>query len=149
MYIVVLSDIELGPIESLRMGTTLSGAPTGAPSIPAALTSTPSSILLQDGDRIEFGLGTEGSRLGVGPLPLLCNLRLAVARVLKMSGASDIIAQLMEDADVSDFPHNFLASENFCDILDAKLLLKGICVHIMKLIELNSIGRRCARHASF
>jgi hypothetical protein len=69
---------------------------------------------------------------------LLCNLKLAVARVLKMSGAADIIAQLIEDADVSDFPHNFLASENFCDILDAKLLLKVICVHIMQVVELNS-----------
>jgi hypothetical protein len=48
--------------------------------------SGPSSIRLRDGDRIEFGLGTEGSQLGVGPLPLLCNLWLAVARVLKMSG---------------------------------------------------------------
>jgi hypothetical protein len=40
MYVVVLSDIELGLIESLRVGMTLSGAPTGALSIPAALTST-------------------------------------------------------------------------------------------------------------
>jgi hypothetical protein len=40
MYVVVLSDIELGPIESLHVGMTLSGAPTGAPLIPAALTST-------------------------------------------------------------------------------------------------------------
>jgi hypothetical protein len=107
-------------------------------------------IRLRDGDRIEFGLGTEGSRLRVGPLPLLCNLQLAVARVLKMSGAADIIARLMEDADDSDFPRNFLASENFCDILDAKLLLKGICLHIMmQTVELNSIGRRCAKYASF
>jgi hypothetical protein len=59
---------------------------------------------------------------------LLCNLKLAVARVLKMSGAADIIAQLMEDADDSDFPHSFIASEDFCDILDAKLLLKDTCV---------------------
>jgi hypothetical protein len=43
-----------------------------------------------------------------------------------MSRAADIIAQLMEDADDSYLPHNFLASENFCDILDAKLLLEGI-----------------------
>jgi hypothetical protein len=71
----------------------------------------PGFIRLRDGDRIEFGLGTEGSRLGVGPLPLLCNLQLAIARVLKMSGAADIIVQLMEDADDSDFPHSFLASE--------------------------------------
>jgi len=59
---------------------------------------------------------------------LLCNLQLAVARVLKTSGAADIIGQLMEDADDSDFPHSFLASEYFCDILDAKLLLEGTCV---------------------
>ena len=49
----------------------------------------PGFIRLQDGDRIEFGLGTEGSRLGVGPLPLLCNLQLAVARVLKIHRAVD------------------------------------------------------------
>jgi hypothetical protein len=55
----------------------------------------------------------------------------------------------MEVADDSDFPHSFLASENFCNILDAKLLLEGICVHIMQVVELNSIGRRCAKHASF
>ena len=30
----------------------------------------------------------------------------------------------MEDADDSYFPQNFLASEIFCDILDAKLLLE-------------------------
>jgi hypothetical protein len=45
MYIVVLSDIELGPIESLRVGMTLSGALTGALSIPATLTSTLPLIL--------------------------------------------------------------------------------------------------------
>jgi hypothetical protein len=35
------------------------------------------------------------------PLPLLCNIRLVVARVLKMSGATNIIAQLMKDVDDS------------------------------------------------
>ena len=85
----------------------------------------PSSIWLRDGDGIKFGMGTEGLRLGAGPLPLLCNLQLAVARVLKMSGAANIIWRLMEDADDSDFPSNFIVSENFCDILDAKLLLNG------------------------
>lgn len=49
-----------------------------------------------------FGLGSGGLRLGGGPLPLLCNLHLAVARILKMSGAAEVIAQLMEDADDSD-----------------------------------------------
>jgi hypothetical protein len=41
MYIVVLSDIELGPIESLCMGMTLSSTL----SIPAMLTSTLPLIL--------------------------------------------------------------------------------------------------------
>jgi hypothetical protein len=45
-----------------------------------------------------------------------------------MSGAADIVAQLMEDADDSDFPHSFIASEDFCDILDAQLLLKDTCM---------------------
>ena len=85
----------------------------------------PSSIRLRDGNDIKFGMGTERSRLGAGPLPLLCNLQLAVARVLKMSGAADIIMWLMEDADDSYFPSSFIFSENFCDILDAKLILNG------------------------
>jgi hypothetical protein len=45
MYVVVLCDIELGPIESLHPGMTLFGAPTGAPSIPAVLTSTGSKVI--------------------------------------------------------------------------------------------------------
>ncbi|KAF5376931.1 hypothetical protein D9615_007199 [Tricholomella constricta] len=94
--------------------------------VPINLKIGPASITLRDGDLIKFGLGTEGSRHGGGPLPLLCNLQLAVARVLKMSGAAKVISQLMEDADDSDCPQNFLSSNDLCDILDAKLLLKGI-----------------------
>jgi hypothetical protein len=72
---------------------------------------------------MKFGGGSEGEQLGRGPLPLLCNLKLAVARVLHMSGAADMIAQLKEDADDTDFSDVYLASEDFCDILDAKLLI--------------------------
>ena len=78
-----------------------------------------------DGDIILFGGGPEGSKLGNGPLPILCNLQLAVARVLKMSGAADIIMRWKDEADDEDIPHNFIASEEFCSILDAKLLLSG------------------------
>jgi hypothetical protein len=46
-------------------------------------------------------------------------------RILKMSGAADIIMQWMEDGDDSDFPHVYIASSDFCDILAAKLLLSG------------------------
>jgi hypothetical protein len=42
-----------------------------------------------------------------------------------MSGAADMIAQLKDDADDTDFFDVNLASEDFCDILDAKLLISG------------------------
>jgi len=42
-----------------------------------------------------------------------------------MSGAADIIMQWKDEADDEDIPHNFIASEEFCNILDAKLLLSG------------------------
>ena len=48
-----------------------------------------------------------------------------MARVLKMSGAADIIMRWKDEADDEDVPHNFIASEEFCNILDAKLLLSG------------------------
>jgi len=86
--------------------------------------NTPPTIRLQDGDEIKFGGGPDGERLR-RPLPIFCNLRLAIARVLKMSGAAELIAQWKDDADDSDFPHVYLASEDFCRILDAQLLLSG------------------------
>jgi hypothetical protein len=48
----------------------------------------------------------------------LCNLWLAVARVM-MSGAADIILKWKNQADDDDLPHPFVASEGL--ILDAKL----------------------------
>jgi hypothetical protein len=80
---------------------------------------------LLDGDVIEFGSGPDASRLGCGPNPSLCNLQLAVGRVLKMSGAAGMIVRWMEDADDSGFPRVYLASHGFCDILTAKLLISG------------------------
>jgi hypothetical protein len=52
-----------------------------------------------------------------------CNLRLAVAHVMQMSGAADIIGRWMDEADDSGFEHVGLAPEDFCGILTAKLLL--------------------------
>ncbi|KAF8576101.1 hypothetical protein K439DRAFT_1664763 [Ramaria rubella] len=83
----------------------------------------PGFILLKDGDEIKFGQGCDGEKLGNGPLPLLCNLHLAVARIVLMSGAADIITQWMDEADDSDFPHVYLASDAFFKILTAKLQL--------------------------
>ena len=85
----------------------------------------PGFILLRDGHQIPFGGGPESGRLGGGPNPRLCELQLAVARVFKMSGAAELITQIAEDADDSDFPHAYVASQAFCDILDAKLLASG------------------------
>ena len=80
---------------------------------------------MNSGDEIEFGKGSSGQQLNIGPLPILCNLQLAIARVLKVSGAADVIMELKDEADDGDFPRVFIASEKFLDILDAKLMLSG------------------------
>ena len=67
----------------------------------------------------------KGKRLGTGPIPRLCNLQLAVARVLKMSGAADIILEWKDEADDDGLSRLFISSEEFCDMLSAKLLLSG------------------------
>lgn len=79
-------------------------------------------INLNDGHEIPFGAGPDGAALNVGPSPMLCNLLCAVARVLRMSGAADLLPQLKNDADDSEFPHVYLASAELCNILSAKLL---------------------------
>ena len=93
--------------------------------VPYSTAKGPGFIRLCDGDQIVFGGGPEAARLGPGPNPLLCNLQLAVARVLRMSGAADIIAQIIDDGDDSDFPHVYIASPAFCNILTAQLQLAG------------------------
>ena len=85
----------------------------------------PGLIRYRDGDEILFGQGFDGEKLGRGPLLSLCNLQLAVARVLKMSGAAEVITQLMEDADDMDFPLIFQTSEDFSNLLTAKLSISG------------------------
>jgi hypothetical protein len=85
----------------------------------------PGFITLREGDEIRFGRGVEGNELKIGPIPRLCNLQLAVARVLKMSGAADIILEWQDQADDDGLFHLFIASEEFCDMVDAKLLLSG------------------------
>jgi len=49
---------------------------------------------------------------------------------MKVSGAADIILKLQNEADDGDFPEVFIASEQFLDILDAKLILSGRTVDI-------------------
>ena len=83
----------------------------------------PGLIKLKDGDKIQFGQGEakDIEKLGGGPLPALCNLQYAVARVFRVSGAADVIAQLKDDADDSDIPLYL----DFANILTAKLLLNS------------------------
>ena len=78
---------------------------------------------LRDGDQIFFGKGKDGQNFGGGPLPLLCNIRLAVARVLKLSGAASVIMRIKEAADDTDTPRYLLSPSGFLEILDAKLRL--------------------------
>jgi hypothetical protein len=86
----------------------------------------PGLVKLKDGDKIQFGHGEakDIEKLGEGPLPALCNLQYAVARVFRMSGAVDVIAQLKDDADDSDIAL-YLALTDFANILTAKLLLNS------------------------
>ncbi|KAF8133265.1 hypothetical protein EV363DRAFT_1295460 [Boletus edulis] len=88
----------------------------------------PVFITLRDGEEIQFGKGPEGKKLNNGPTPRLCNLQLAVARVLKLSGAADIILEWKDLADDDGYYRPFIASEEFCDMLDAKLFLSGRAV---------------------
>ena len=53
--------------------------------VPYKTVKGPGFICLCDGDQIVFGGGPEAAQLGPGPNPLLCNLQLAVARVLRMT----------------------------------------------------------------
>ena len=80
---------------------------------------------LREGNEILFGQGDEGKKLNNGPIPRLCNLQLAVARVLQLSGTADIILEWKENADDDGCYRLFIASEEFCDMLDAKLFLSG------------------------
>ncbi|KAH9987610.1 hypothetical protein BJV74DRAFT_841160 [Russula compacta] len=69
----------------------------------------PGFITLREGDEIQFGRGREGEQLNKGPIPRLCNLQLAVARVMKMSGAADIILEWKRQADDEGFPRLFIS----------------------------------------
>ena len=65
--------------------------------VPYSPEAGPASINPRDGDEIHFGDGEEAKKLGGGPLPLLCNVQLAVARVMHMSGAAEVIIQPREE----------------------------------------------------
>ncbi|RDB26615.1 hypothetical protein Hypma_005573 [Hypsizygus marmoreus] len=80
-------------------------------------------FIRNDGEELFFGRGPEGTRLGHGPLPLLCDIRLAVQRFLFCSGARDAIHALREDADklpLEAFPAELVTSR-FCGILSGVL----------------------------
>jgi hypothetical protein len=94
--------------------------------VPTAPGKGPGLISVLHGGEILFQAGPERKQLE-GPKPMLCNLHLAVARVLHMSGAAEVIMLMTEDADDSDVPQSYVASVEFCDTLDAKLLLTGLC----------------------
>lgn len=82
-------------------------------------------IILYDGDEMKFGSGTQGKKLGSGPSPAFCNLRLSVARALRVSGAAELIAEVVQNADYVDFYPLDDSPEDFSSILTAKLLMTG------------------------
>ena len=84
-------------------------------------------IPLNDGEEIKFGRGSldDRQKLGNGPLPVLCNPNLAVTRLMRMSGAADLLTQYQEDADDTEFSHVYISSEDWLEVVDAKLMLSG------------------------
>jgi len=96
------------------------------PSVPKK--AGPGIITLVDGDEIQFGGGLDSMQLNKGPNSKICNLRLAVARVLKMSGAADIILKWKDEADDDGLSRLQIPSDEFCDILSARLRLSGRAV---------------------
>lgn len=82
-------------------------------------------INLEDGAPILFGNGPDGSEIG-GPHPRLCNIHHAIACVLRMSGAADVISMLQDDADDSGVSSVSLQPLDFSRILTAKLLNSGL-----------------------
>jgi hypothetical protein len=44
---------------------------------------------------------------------------------MNTSGAAELIAQIIEEGDDSEFAHIYVASPAFCDVLTAKLLASG------------------------
>lgn len=97
--------------------------------VPSSPSPGPGWITLKDGEEIEFGCGEDGKKLGGGPLPLLCNIQLAIARVVRMSGTANFILQLQEDVLDLDSESSLwcIASEHDYSNLDAKLFLHTIC----------------------
>ena len=72
-----------------------------------------------------FERGPEARQLEKGSLPSLCNLQFVMTCILKMSGAVELIVQIIEDGDDSDFLHVYIASPAFCDVLTVQLLALG------------------------
>ncbi|KAH9987603.1 hypothetical protein BJV74DRAFT_841102, partial [Russula compacta] len=83
----------------------------------------PGIITLREGDEIQFRRGPNGEQLNKGPIARLCNLQLAVARVMKMSGAADIILEWKRQADDEGFPRLFISSEEFWLWLHSSLFM--------------------------
>ena len=80
----------------------------------------PLTIKHQDGSEIKFGRGRDGVRLGVGPLPELCHLRLSITRALRLSGAAQLLAKWTEDPPID-------TSRSFRETAPASLYLELAC----------------------
>ena len=58
----------------------------------------PPSITLQDGETMSFGGGHPCTPISL-PSRQLCNLKLAIAKVLHASGAAEVVDKICKDAD--------------------------------------------------
>ena len=88
------------------------------------------SVNLADSDEIKFGTGARASLVEM-PSPLICNLRLAVARILHVCGAADVFDAFEEEFDDSHFAHGLHFG---CDIVSDDFLMDAIVVRTSNLM---------------
>ncbi|PBK67910.1 hypothetical protein ARMSODRAFT_958488 [Armillaria solidipes] len=86
----------------------------------SSLETTPFRI--QPNDRITFGAGPFGEKLGRGPNPKLCNLHWAIVRVANMSGAAEIFR---EERDEQLENTSALLSTHYLDAQLGKFMMEG------------------------
>jgi hypothetical protein len=92
------------------------------------------TIKLKDGDEIMLGGGAQAHEIQM-PDPKLCNLKLALIRVLNASGAADAIDELMKDYEDSNSAQTLYFG---CGTVSDDLLMEVISMRTSNLITIDA-----------
>jgi hypothetical protein len=77
-------------------------------------------VHLEDGHEIKFGKGDEGNSIPL-PDPRICNLRLAISRVLAASGFAELIDKIFKDWKELSSEANFSDEADLSNELNRRL----------------------------